>query len=267
MATILLESLLATTAASSAACQPRHNGFTSHCNSPHLRPYRHLWPTHSCTPHASSPPLSSIHDITLHTAAAAHTATTGTTVTARVPTSTTTTTPHSRPSHSTAIDLQAQPTTTARSSSNHFPTSLPPTSTTTWQPLFPPFCAPATNGASAKISTFPTASSTSKKRSNGRKAAPSSHTSSPSVAIYSASPAVPLTLSFNTFTPNIPAKCLFPNFGAISTATLPKPHQTSHCTPPTMTWSASLTRSHNTDSSMQSTLSFTTGNNSNPHTP
>ena len=109
MATILLESLLASTAASSAACQPRHNGFTSHCNSPHIQPYRHLWPTHSRTPHASSPPLSSIHDITLHTATAAHTATTGTTITAGVPTSTATTTPHSRPSHSTTIDLQAQP--------------------------------------------------------------------------------------------------------------------------------------------------------------
>ena len=119
MATILLESLLASTAASSAACQPRHHSFTSHSNSPHLQPYRHLWPTHSRTPHASSPPLSSIHDITLHTATAAHTATTGTTVTAGVPTSTATTTPHSRPSHSTAIDLQAQPTTTASCPRRH----------------------------------------------------------------------------------------------------------------------------------------------------
>ena len=118
MATILLESLLASTAASSAACQPRHNGFTSHCNSPHLQPYRHLWPTHSRTPHASGPPLSSIHDFTLHTTTAAHTATTGTAVTAGVPTSTPTTTPHSRPSHST-IDLQAQPTTTASCPRRH----------------------------------------------------------------------------------------------------------------------------------------------------
>ena len=130
-----------------------------------------------------------------------------------------------------------------------------------------PYCAPATNGASAKISTFLTESFTSKRRSNGRKAAPLSHISSHSVATYSASPAGRLTLSFNIFTPNTPAKCPFPNFGAIFTVTSPKPHQTFHCTLPTMTSSASSTRSHNTDSSMLFTLSSNTGNNSNPHTP
>ena len=120
LAAILLEPLFASTAASSAACQPRHHSFTSHSNSPHLQPYRHLWPTHPRTPHASGPPLQSIRDFTLHTATAAHTATTGTAVTAGVPTSTTTTTtPHSRPSHSTTIDLQAQPTTTASCPRRH----------------------------------------------------------------------------------------------------------------------------------------------------
>ena len=49
--------------------------------------------------------------------------------------------------------------------------------------------------------------------------------------------------------------------------TSPKHHQTSHYMPPTMTWSASSTQSHSTDSSMQFTPSSTTGNNSNPHTP
>ena len=63
------------------------------------------------------------------------------------------------------------------------------------------------------------------------------------MAIYFASPAVLLTLSSNTFTPSIPAKCPFPNFGTIFTATSPKPHQTSHYTPPTMTWSVSSTPS------------------------
>ena len=87
------------------------------------------------------------------------------------------------------------------------------------------------------------------------------------MATYFALPAVPLTSSSNTFTLSIPAKCPFLSFGTIFTATSPKPHQTSHYTPPTMTWSASSTQFHSTDLSMRFTLSSTTGNNSNSHTP
>ena len=90
-----------------------------HSRSPHLQPYRHLRPTHSRTAHASGPPPKSIRDFTLHTTTAAHTATTGTAISAGVPTTTPATTPYSRPSHSTTIDLQAQPTTTTTCPRRH----------------------------------------------------------------------------------------------------------------------------------------------------
>ena len=126
LAAILLEPLFASTAATSAAYRPRHHGFSSHDNSPHLQPYWHLRPTHSCTPYASGPPLSPIHDLTIHTATTAHTATADSTVTAGVPTSTATTTAHSRPSHSTAIELQAQSTTATSRPHRHCTCSTPP---------------------------------------------------------------------------------------------------------------------------------------------
>ena len=116
-------------------------------------------------------------------------------------------------------------------------------------------------------SSVPTALSTSRRRSTGKKAVQLFHTSNHSVATCFALPAVPLTSSSNTSTLSIPAKCPFPSFGTTFTATSPKPHQTSHYTPPTMTWSASSTQSHSTDSSMQFTPLSSTGNNSNPHTP
>ena len=86
--------------------------------------------------------------------------------------------------------------------------------------------------------------STSRRKSSGRKAAPLSHTFIHSVATSYASPAVPGTLYSNTSTHSIQDSYPSHNSGATSTATSPKPQQTSPCTPPTTTWLASSTR-HN----------------------
>ena len=98
--------------------------------------------------------------------------------------------------------------------------------------------------------------STLKRRSTGKKAVQLFPTSNHSAATCYVSPAVPSTLSSNTSTLSIQAKCPFHSFGTTFTATSPKPHPTSHYTPPMMTWSAFSTPSPSTDSSMQSTPLF-----------
>ena len=99
---------------------------------------------------------------------------------------------------------------------NRFHTLQPPTSTTISKPLFPPYYAPATSGASAKTSTSHMVWSTSKRKNSGRKAAPLSLTSTHSVATSYASPAVFLTSSSNTSTHSIQASFPSRNSGAIS---------------------------------------------------
>ena len=136
---------------------------------------------------------------------------------------------------------------------NHFHTLQSPTSTTISKPLFPPYYAPATSGASAKTSTSHMVWSTSKRKFSGRKAAPLSLTSIHSAATSYASPAVLLTSFSNTSTHSIQASFPSRNSGAISTATSPKPQQTSHCTPPTTIWWDSSTRFPSIVLSTQST--------------
>ena len=127
---------------------------------------------------------------------------------------------------------------------NHYTTSLPQTSMTTSRPLFPPAYAHATNGGFARILRYLMVLSTSKPRSNGRKAAPLSLTSNLWPATSSASPAEHSTSSYNISSPNILDNFPSHNSGAISTPTYIKLQQTSPYMPPTMTLLVSSTQSH-----------------------